>query len=55
LDYTPLIPPTAHNQQLNVAQLGMPLTAHLHEEGIQVDMDDASGHLHLNDCSDPPM
>jgi hypothetical protein len=40
-----LIPPPAHHQELEVAQLGMALAADFDEEGVEIDVDDAGTYL----------
>ena len=52
LDDPPLVPPAADHQQLDLAQLRMALAAHLDEEGIEVDVENAGRHswsLHQED------
>ena len=44
LDHPALVAPAADDQQLDVAQLGMPLPAHFDEEGVEVDVKDARAH-----------
>ena len=44
LDDAPLVPPAADHQQLDVAQLGVPLAAHFDEEGVEIDVEDARAH-----------
>ena len=44
LDHAALIASPAHHQQLDVPELGVPLPAHLDEEGVEVDVENACGH-----------
>jgi hypothetical protein len=45
LHHPALIPPPAHHQELEVAQLGMAVAADFDEEGVEIDVDDAGTYL----------
>ena len=44
LHHAALVPPAAHDQQLDRAQLGVALPADLDEERVEVDVEDAGAH-----------
>ena len=44
LHHTPLVPASAHDQQLDVPQLGVILAAYLDEEGVKVHMKESRWH-----------
>jgi hypothetical protein len=44
LHHAALIPPPAHDQQIDIPELGMPLPAYFDEERVEVDVEDASAH-----------
>jgi hypothetical protein len=44
LDHPALIAPAAHHQQLDPAQLGMTLPAHLDEKGVEIHVENAGAH-----------
>jgi hypothetical protein len=44
LDDPALVPPSPHNEQINVAQLGVEAAADLDEKGIEVHVQKAGGH-----------
>ena len=44
LDHAALVPPAAHHQQLDPAQLGVALPADLDEEGVEIHVENAGAH-----------
>ena len=45
LHHPPLVAPAAHDQQVHVSELGVAVAADLDEEGVEVYVHDAGGHM----------
>ena len=48
LHHAALVPPAADHEQLDVAELGVILSADLHEEGVEIHVNDPGGHARLD-------
>src|SRR3954447_23101839 len=44
LNHAPLVPASAHNQQFDLPELGVVVTADFDEEGVEIYMDESRGH-----------